>query len=129
MGTGTYSAAMHRADLVAEWIAQVGKADFACRPFAPARRILDAFAAVSDAGVVESLGLLGVGTREADGAAIGMRRRLAIDRLGDAEYARLRAIEDAALRIGFTRRDGHPPQHGSVELLGRGEIVGADHDV
>jgi hypothetical protein len=48
---------MHRADLVAEWIAQVGNVDLACRPFAPARRILDAFAAVSDAGVVESRAL------------------------------------------------------------------------
>src|SRR6516165_9306269 len=100
----TYSAAMHRDELVSGWIAQVGKIDLARRPFAPAGRVLDALTAVGDAGVVESLGQLGAGAREADGAAVSVRRRLAIDRFGDAERAGLRAIKDATLRIGLPRR-------------------------
>src|SRR5262249_46083976 len=120
---------MHRDDLVAEWIAQVGEIDLARGPFAPAGRILDALAAVGDAGVVERLDLLGTGAGEADGAAVGVRRRLAVDRLGDAERAGLRAVPNAALRIGFARRVAEGAHHGVVELPGRVDIVGADHDV
>src|SRR5215468_825890 len=89
----TYSAAMNRDNLVSGWIAQVGKIDFARGPFAPAGRVLDALAAVGDACVMESLGQLGAGAREADGAAISVRRRLAIDRLGDPEHAGFCAIK------------------------------------
>ena len=92
---------MHRDELVSGWIAQVGKIDLARSPFAPAGWVLDALAAVGDAGVVESLDHLGAGAREADGAAISVCRRLAIDRLGDAEHAGFGAIKDAALRIGL----------------------------
>jgi hypothetical protein len=85
-----HSAAMQRANLVARWITQVGKIEPARGGLAPAGRVLDALATVGDAGVVESPRLLRAGTREADGTAIGVRRRLAVDRLGDAEYASLR---------------------------------------
>src|SRR5579859_4059265 len=73
---GQRSAAMQPADFIAAWIAQVGKIELARSHFAPAGRILDAAAAVGDPGVVESLDLLGVGARETDGAAIGVRRRI-----------------------------------------------------
>src|SRR5215472_15703294 len=120
---------MHRDDLVSGWIAQVGKIDLARGHFSPAGRILDAFAAVGDAGVVESLGQLGAGARKADGAAISVRRRLAIDRLGDAEHAALRAIKDATLRIGLLRWEADGAKHSVVELLRHGEIIGAEHYV
>src|SRR5262249_39896823 len=120
---------MHRDDLVAEWIAQVGEIDLARGPFAPAGRVLDALAAVGDAGVVERLDLLGTGAGKADGAAVGVRRRPAVDWLGDAERTGLRAIPNAALRIGLARRVAKGAHHGVVELLGRVDIVGADHDV
>src|SRR5262249_9587286 len=124
-----YSAAMHRDKLVAGWIAQVSKIDLAGGPFAPAGWVLYALAAVGNAGVVEGLGYLGAGAGEADGAPIGVRRRLAIDRIGDAGRAGLRSIKDAALRIGLARWEANGAQHGVVELPGRGEIVGADHYV
>jgi hypothetical protein len=54
-------------------------------PFAPAGRVLDALATVGNTGVMKSFDLLSAGAREADRAAIGMRRRFAIDRPGDAE--------------------------------------------
>ena len=76
---------MYRADFVVGRIAEVGKIEFARGPFAPARRVLDALAPVGNTGVMKSFDLLGAGAREADGAAIGMRRRFPIDRPGDAE--------------------------------------------
>jgi len=120
---------MHRDDLVAVGIAQIREIDLARDTLAPAGRVLDALAAAGDAGVVERLDLLGTGAGEADGAAIGMRRRLAVDRLGDAERTGLRAIPNAALGIGLARRMTDRAQHGVVELLGRFDIVGADHYV
>src|SRR5437763_6845128 len=120
---------MERTDLVAGWIAQVGQIEPAGRPFAPAGRILDALATARDTGVVESLGELGGGAREADGAAVGVRRHIAVDRRGDAEHASLRAVEDAALWIGLPLRVADGAQYGVVELLRRGDIVGADHYV
>src|SRR5262252_3470653 len=108
---------MHCDDLVAEGVAQVAEIDLPSGPFAPAGRVLDALAAVGDAGVVERLDLLGAGAGEADGAAIGMARRLAVDRLGDAERTGLRAIPNAAFRIGRARRMTEGAQHGVVEFL------------
>jgi len=96
---------MQRANLVARWITQVGKIELAPGAFAPAARVLDALATVGNAGIVESPRLLRAGAREADGTAIGVGRRLAIDRLGDPEHASLRAIKDAALRIRLARRE------------------------
>src|SRR5262245_53804113 len=125
----TNSAAMNRDDLVPGWIAQVGKIDFARSPFTPARRVLDALAAAGDAGVVESFDQLGAGAGEADGAAISVGRRLAIDRLGDAEHAGLRAIKDATLWVGLPRREADGAKHSVVECLRRGEIIGAEHYV
>src|ERR1051325_4162429 len=69
------------------------------------------------------------GEGEPVGAAVGVRRRLAVDRLGDAERAGLRAIPNAALRIGLARRMTDRAQHGVVEFLGRFDIVAADHYV
>src|SRR5215813_9784928 len=103
---------MHRDDLVTEWIAQVGEIKLARGPFAPAGRILDALAAVGDAGVVESLDLLGIGAGEADGAAIGVRRCIAVDRLGNAERAGLRTIPNTALRILLAGRVADRAQYG-----------------
>ena len=54
------SAAVQRADLIAERIAQVGEIKLACGTLAPV-----------DAGVVEGLDLLGAVASEADGAAVG----------------------------------------------------------
>jgi hypothetical protein len=120
---------MHCDDLVAERIAQVAEVNLARGPLAPAGRVLDALAAVGNARVVERLDLLGAGAGEADGAAVGMARRLAVDRLGDAERAGFRAIPNAALWIGRARRMAEGAQHGVVEFLGRFDIVRTDHDV
>src|SRR5579871_1474730 len=96
---------MQRADLVAGRISQVGKIELARGRFAPTGRILDALAAIGDAGVVEGSDVLRAVAGEADRAAISVRRRVAVDRLGDAEHAGLGAIKEATLRIGLARRD------------------------
>src|SRR6185312_6937210 len=122
------SAAMQRADLVAARVAQVRNVELARGALAPAGRILDAFAAIGHARIVERLDQLGAGATEADGAAIGARRRIAIDRLGDAEHAGLCAVEDAPLRVRLAFRQADDAQHGVVEFLGRRKVVGAqDH--
>ena len=114
---------VQRADLVAGRIAQVGEIEFACRTLAPTGRILDALAAVGDASVVEGLHLLGAVTGEADGAAVGVCRDLAVNRFGDAEHASLGPIEDATLRIGLALRHANCAERGVVELLGCGDIL------
>jgi hypothetical protein len=113
----SHSAAMQRANLVARWIPKVGKIELACGAFAPAGRVLDALAAIGYAGVVERPRLLRAGARETDGTAIGVRRRLAVDRLGDAEHAGLRAIKDAALRIRLARRQPDGAKSYCVRIL------------
>src|SRR5581483_10409614 len=123
------SGAVQRADLVAERIAQVGKVELAEGAFAPAGRVLDALAAVGDAGVVEGFHLLRAVAGEADGAAVGVRRSLAVDRLGDAEYPSLRTVEDAAFRVGSALLDADGAECGVIELLGCGDIVGADENM
>src|SRR5215470_3687647 len=120
---------MHRDDLVSGWIAQVGKIDLARGPFAPAGRIFDALAPVGHARVVESLDFLGTVAGKANGSAVGVGRCLAIDRLRDPKSASLGAIEDATLRIGFTLGHANGAEYGIVELLGRGDIIGPDHNV
>src|SRR5581483_9643091 len=92
LGWARSALAMHRADLVAERIAQIGEIDPSGRALAPAGRILDALAAVGDAGVVKGLHLLRTRARKTDRAAIGMASGSAIDRLGDAERTGLGAV-------------------------------------
>src|SRR5580658_3862881 len=128
-GNAARSAAMQRADLVAGWIAQVGNIKLPCDPFAPARWVFDTLATIGDPCVVENSGLLGAVAQEANGAAIGERRGVAIDRLGDGEHAGLRAIEDTPPWIGLALRDADGAQHGVVEPFGRRDVVGAEHDV
>src|SRR5438309_5859347 len=62
--------AMDRAQLVAVGIAQIGEIQRPGRALADARRILGRGAAVGDPGLVPGVGLLAVGHREADRAAV-----------------------------------------------------------
>src|ERR1041384_5527277 len=119
-------AAMDRNDLVAGWVAQISQIDLSGSALAPAGRVLDALAAISDTGIVEGLRLLRARAREADGSSIGMRRGVAIDRLGDAERAGLRSIEDAALRIELACWQTDGAEYGVIERLGRLDVVSAD---
>src|SRR5215467_9688343 len=126
---GPHSAAMERADLIAVSIAQVGEIKLAKRAISPARRIFDALAAGGHAGFVEGSDLLGAVAGEADGATIGVGRILAVDGFADRKYAGLGAIEDATLGIGVARGNADGAEHGIVELLGGGDIIGPNHDV
>ena len=87
--SGIHSGPMHRTDLVARWIAQVGEIDLARCPFTPTGRILDALATISDTSIVEGPGFLSAVAHEADRAAVGARRGIAVDGLGDAKRASL----------------------------------------
>src|SRR4051794_16129568 len=71
----------------------------------------------------------GLAHAKPNSAAVGVCRRLAVDRRGDAEHPSLRAIKDAALRIRLARRQPDGAQYRVVELLGGGKIIGADHYV
>src|ERR1700722_3581719 len=71
---------VQRAELVAVGIAQISKVEFPDGGFAYAWRFFARFAAMADAGRMPGIGLFGGGRGKADGAAIGRRRRLAVDR-------------------------------------------------
>ena len=75
---------------------RAGRRDRVCpRAFANARRIFAGRAAIGEAGRVPGIGLLGRIGRKADGAAIGVCRRLAVDRLRHREHAGLGEVENA----------------------------------
>src|SRR3954465_4294550 len=76
-----------RRELVAVRIAHVGHVQRAWLAVARAGCTLDRRAALRDRRVVELLQLFGRLALEADGAAVGMGRRLAVDRLRHAEGA------------------------------------------
>src|SRR5262245_41032646 len=122
-------AAVNRADLVTEWVAQIRQIDLAKATIAPPWRILDALAPARDTCVVKGLDLFGAVARKADSPTVGVRRRLPIDGSGDPKYAKLGAIENPSLRIGFALWDANGAKHGIVKLLGRGYIGGPDHNV
>jgi hypothetical protein len=71
--------AKQRAQFVAIGIAKVSQIHRAGPTLARARWVLDRRPAIRDAGFVPGIGLFWAGHREADRAAVGVRRRLAID--------------------------------------------------
>src|ERR1041385_5553434 len=87
------SAAVDCNDLVAGRVAQVSEIDLARSSLAPARRVLDAL------------------------AAVGVRRGIAVDRLGDAERAGLCPVEDSAFRVHLPSRNSQDAEHGVIESL------------
>ena len=69
-------------------------------------------AASGEAGGVPRVGLLGRGGRKADGAAIGVRRGLAVDRLRHREHAGLGEVEDA-VAVDLAGRTSSVPSNAS----------------
>src|SRR5579871_5166154 len=127
-GRGPHSRqAVQAAELVAVGVAQVGEVEAAAG--ALSRRVFDRDPAVGEAGGVPGVrfrrGLAG----EAEGCAVGDRGRVAVDRLGDAEDAGRRHVEEAALRIDPTLGDAQRAKRRVVEFLGPIDVVRADEDV
>ena len=79
---------MQGADLVAVEIAQISEIDFAGGTFAHAGRLFASRPAIGDTGGMPRIGLLGRIAGKADGAAIGVGRGFAIDRLRASEQFR-----------------------------------------
>src|SRR5262245_15034585 len=123
-GPGNQSTTVHRANLVAERVSQIGEIDLSCRTLSPTRWILDALAPVRDAGVVKGLDLLRAVAGKADGTAVGVRRHLTVDRLGNSKYSTLAAIKDAPLFIDLTLWDTNGAEHSIVKLFRRSYVVG-----
>ena len=71
------------------------------------KAVQKALAMESDAIIneIKNSGLRGRGGGEANGRAVGVRRGMAVDRLGHGEDARRHHIEQAAVRIGHRRPD------------------------
>src|SRR6266446_690591 len=117
---------VHRADLVAIEIAQISQIEFTRAAFANARRVFAGRAAIGEARCVPGVSLFGRTRRKADGAAVGMCRRLAVDRLRHREHAGLGEVENAvAIHLG--RPDIQRAEQGIIERLGLFQVVGADH--
>src|SRR5215831_18840420 len=85
---------VHRADLVAVGIAQIGEVELAGRAFANAGRVFAGGGAVGEACRMPSIRLFRRVGEEADGAAIGGGRGLAVDRLRHREGAGLGEVEN-----------------------------------
>ena len=118
---------MQRAELVAIGVAEIGQVHGAA---AYARRVFDGLAAGGHAGFVPGVHLFGAVHGDADGAAVGVGGRLAVDGLGDDVAAAIVAVDHPPLggvlgpRLGAQRAEG-----GVVEGLRPGEVVRPDHDV
>ena len=78
---------MQGAKLVAVGVPQVGQIHLPHRAIAHPWRVFARGAAVGYAGRMKSIGLLGRRHRKADGAAVAMACRFAIDGLGNAKAA------------------------------------------
>src|ERR1700733_15058843 len=83
------------AELVAVGIAQIGDIEFHPAAFAYPRRLLAGFSAMGDTCRVKRVGGFRRIRGKADGAAIGVARRLAVDRQCHREGAGLGSIENA----------------------------------
>src|SRR5690606_28175893 len=122
--------AVQGADLVAGRVAQIGQVQLAEGPLAQTRRVLDGAPAGRHPGVVEGVDRLGRPGREADGAAVGVAGRLAVDRLADGEGAARRAPPVATLRVRPLRRlVTERGQDRVIEFARRLDVVCADGDV
>src|SRR3954453_13301259 len=128
LGAGSVPHPMHRADFVAIQVAQIRDIEIDAGALADAGRIFAGNAAGSDASRMPCIDLLRRVGGKADGAAIRWRRRLAVDRLRDREYAGLGDVEDA-MAVDARRPHLEGGQQIVVERLGLVEVVGADHDV
>src|SRR5690606_10490767 len=121
--------AVHRTELVAVGVAQVGEVHAAGRAFAHAGRVLDGDAAGGHARRVPRVHLGRGFAGETDGAAVGVGGGLAVDRQAHAEHAAVgRAIEDP-VAVHEARADAQRAQEGVVEGLGLVQVVGPDHHV
>src|SRR6202000_1639209 len=83
--------------------------------------------AVRDSGVVPGLGLFWAFHLEADRAAVGMRRSLAIDGFAHHEHAAIMRINQPALGVLHPGLAADRAKYGVVELPRSGNIVAADH--
>ena len=123
--------AVDRAQLVAVRVADVAQVHRAEAAFAQARRVFTGGAAMGDRDVVKRLDLLGRVALEANRAAIGDRRRFAVDGLGDAEEAAVVPVEEAGVPGGARVADrlacAEQAEHGVVEPLRPFKIIRTDH--
>src|SRR5258705_10037076 len=84
---------VHRADLVAVEIAQISQIEFTRAALANARRVFASRAAIGEPRRVPRVGLFGRACRKADGAAIGVCCRLAVDWFRHRKHAGLGEVE------------------------------------
>src|SRR5262249_28372728 len=82
-----------------------------------------------DAGGVPGVDLVRGGAGEADRAAIGAGRALAVDRLGQREIAARGHVEDAAVGGEIAGVEADRAEHRVIELLGLVDVVRTDHDM
>ena len=90
---------MQPAKLVAVGIAQISKVELAEPTFAIAGRLLTRRAARFDASLVPGVDFFGTVEVEPDRPAIGVMRRLAVDRPGNHEHRSIAAIGEPALVV------------------------------
>src|SRR6266702_5942282 len=100
-------------------------AQLAGRSLADAGRVLASLATAGEAGRMPRIDLFRRIAGKADGAAIGRRCSLAVDRLRNGEHASLGDVEDA-IAIDPGGPHFERAEQLVVERLGLVEVVGAD---
>src|SRR5215469_11618651 len=120
---------MNPDNLVAVGVAQIGEINLPCGPLAEPRRILDRRAAIRTAGLVPCRGLLGAAHDKADGAAIGMACRLAVDRLRHHEAPAIMRVGNPPPGVRGGGADAEYTEDRVVKLLRPVEVIAPDHDV
>ena len=120
-------AAVEGAELVTVRVANIGQVHRPHGVVPRSRRVFDRDAAIRNRRVVEFTHLLGRFALEADGAAVGMGRRLAVDRLADTKGVAFVPVEEPGVpgarlvphRLARPKR----AEHGVVETLGPLDVV------
>ena len=114
-------AAVEGAELVTVRVANIGQVHRPHGVVPRSRRVFDRDAAIRNGRIVEFTHLLGRFALEADGTAVGMGRRLAVDRLADTKGVAFVPVEEpgvpsvrlVAHRLARPKR----AEHGVVETL------------
>src|SRR5438067_1183287 len=108
---------------------EIGRIHLAGGPLAYARRVLDRRAAIGDAGFMPGVDLIRTARREADGAAIRMAGRLAVDRFRHHETPAIVRVSQPASGVLDAGLTAHRGKQGIIEFLRPRDVVASDHDM
>src|SRR5687767_10613276 len=121
---------MHRTELVAVRVTQIGEIEVACTfQRANSRRVFDRRTASLDSRRMPSVYLRRVVHRKTDCAAIGVCCRRAIDWLGHHQHPAIMLVNEPVLGIDKTGASADGIEQRVIKGLGPFDIVGTDYNM